>query len=192
MATGDGPDGQVVSGNQGVSEGGTLRTNESDTTRGKFDSGQHRRGAREGNQGVSAFFVDRDGEPDRVGDAPDDIAANRVATGRVAERTPNYDRELRSNAQQTESSTKNRVGTRDQGIGNGENQKGTRDWGLGHGEKTLTPSPQPLFPWLPQPLTPNPPLIPDGVIFRVLSNLLILNGERLSYRSLDVEQIGSV
>jgi len=36
------------------------------------------------------------------------------------------------------------------------------------------------------------PQVSDGVIFRVLSNLLILDGERLSYRSLDVEQIGSV
>ena len=36
------------------------------------------------------------------------------------------------------------------------------------------------------------PHISDGVIFRVLNNLLILDGERLSYRTLDVEQIGSV
>ena len=36
------------------------------------------------------------------------------------------------------------------------------------------------------------PLVSDGVIFRVLHNLLILDGERLSYRTLDVEQIGSV
>lgn len=36
------------------------------------------------------------------------------------------------------------------------------------------------------------PRIPDGVIYRVLEKLLILDGERLSYRSLDVEQIGSV
>ncbi len=36
------------------------------------------------------------------------------------------------------------------------------------------------------------PRVPDGVIFRVLSDLLILDGERLSYRALDVEQIGSV
>jgi hypothetical protein len=36
------------------------------------------------------------------------------------------------------------------------------------------------------------PRVADGVIFRVLRNLLILDGERLSYRSLDVEQIGSV
>ena len=36
------------------------------------------------------------------------------------------------------------------------------------------------------------PLLADGVIFRVLRNLLILKGERLSYRTLDVEQIGSV
>jgi hypothetical protein len=36
------------------------------------------------------------------------------------------------------------------------------------------------------------PLVSDGVVFRVLRNLLMLDGERLSYRTLDVEQIGSV
>jgi Eco57I restriction-modification methylase/MmeI, target recognition domain len=36
------------------------------------------------------------------------------------------------------------------------------------------------------------PRVSDGVVFRVLSNLLILDSERLSYRTLDVEQIGSV
>lgn len=36
------------------------------------------------------------------------------------------------------------------------------------------------------------PRVADGVVFRVLQNLLILDGERLSYRTLDVEQIGSV
>ena len=38
----------------------------------------------------------------------------------------------------------------------------------------------------------DPPRISDGVVFRVLRNLLVLDGERLSYRTLDVEQIGSV
>lgn len=38
----------------------------------------------------------------------------------------------------------------------------------------------------------EPPRVSDGVIHRVLQGLLILDGERLSYRSLDVEQIGSV
>lgn len=38
----------------------------------------------------------------------------------------------------------------------------------------------------------NLPLVSDGVIYRVLENLLILDSERLSYRTLDVEQIGSV
>ena len=38
----------------------------------------------------------------------------------------------------------------------------------------------------------DPPLVADGVIYRVLEKLLILDGERLSYRTLDVEQIGSV
>jgi hypothetical protein len=36
------------------------------------------------------------------------------------------------------------------------------------------------------------PRVSDVVVFRVLQNLLILDGERLSYRALDVEQIGSV
>jgi hypothetical protein len=40
--------------------------------------------------------------------------------------------------------------------------------------------------------SPAIPRVSDGVIFRVLNNLLILDGERLSYRTLDVEQIGSV
>ncbi|EKU96519.1 N-6 DNA Methylase [Leptolyngbya sp. PCC 7375] len=36
------------------------------------------------------------------------------------------------------------------------------------------------------------PRIADGVVYRILEKLLILEGERLSYRALDVEQIGSV
>ena len=36
------------------------------------------------------------------------------------------------------------------------------------------------------------PRISDGVIYRVLEKLLVLEGERISYRTLDVEQIGSV
>jgi hypothetical protein len=36
------------------------------------------------------------------------------------------------------------------------------------------------------------PRVSDGVIFNVLSKLLVLDGERLSYRTLAVEQIGSV
>jgi hypothetical protein len=38
----------------------------------------------------------------------------------------------------------------------------------------------------------NLPRVPDGTILRVLRNLLYLKHERLSYRSLEVEQIGSV
>ncbi|MCX7027450.1 MAG: N-6 DNA methylase [Spirochaetes bacterium] len=36
------------------------------------------------------------------------------------------------------------------------------------------------------------PAVSDGTIIRVLDSLFLLNGEKLSYRSLDVEQIGSV
>ena len=38
----------------------------------------------------------------------------------------------------------------------------------------------------------EPPLVPDGILFRILQDLLYLDGERISYRALDVEQIGSV
>ena len=34
--------------------------------------------------------------------------------------------------------------------------------------------------------------MPDGTIYRALEKLLVLDGERISYRALDVEQIGSV
>ena len=36
------------------------------------------------------------------------------------------------------------------------------------------------------------PSVDDRAIFRILQSLLVLNGQRLSYRALDVEQIGSV
>jgi hypothetical protein len=38
----------------------------------------------------------------------------------------------------------------------------------------------------------EPSLVPDGTIYRALEKLLVLDGERISYRALDVEQIGSV
>lgn len=39
---------------------------------------------------------------------------------------------------------------------------------------------------------PRPAAVSDGCILRVLDGLLMLDGEKLSYRTLDVEQIGSV
>ncbi len=36
------------------------------------------------------------------------------------------------------------------------------------------------------------PMVPDATVRNVLQNLMMLDGERLSYRTLDVEQIGSV
>ena len=41
-------------------------------------------------------------------------------------------------------------------------------------------------PWL------ETPWLSDGVVLNVLKNLLVVDGERISYRALDVEQIGSV
>ena len=39
---------------------------------------------------------------------------------------------------------------------------------------------------------PSVPMIPDATVWNVLRSLMMLDGERLSYRTLDVEQIGSV
>jgi hypothetical protein len=36
------------------------------------------------------------------------------------------------------------------------------------------------------------PPVPDGTVYRALEKLFVLDGERISYRALDVEQIGSV
>ena len=38
----------------------------------------------------------------------------------------------------------------------------------------------------------DPPLVPDGTIHRVLEKLIVLDGEPISYRALDVEHVGSV
>jgi hypothetical protein len=40
--------------------------------------------------------------------------------------------------------------------------------------------------------SPSMPAISDGVVWRILRALMVVDGERLSYRTLDVEQIGSV
>lgn len=39
---------------------------------------------------------------------------------------------------------------------------------------------------------PEPPRVSDGCLYRVLDRLMMLEGERLSYRTLAVEQVGSV
>ena len=39
---------------------------------------------------------------------------------------------------------------------------------------------------------PEIPMVPDATVWKVLENLIMLDGERVSYRTLDVEQIGSV
>ena len=38
----------------------------------------------------------------------------------------------------------------------------------------------------------EPPLVPDGTLYRVLEKLIVLDGERISYRALDVEHVGAV
>jgi hypothetical protein len=66
-------------------------------------------------------------------------------------------------------------------------------WIRGRGGKLFDPA---LFPFLMgQDVAEDPPQVPhisDGCVLEVLNGLLVLDGERLSYRTLDVEQIGSV
>lgn len=66
-------------------------------------------------------------------------------------------------------------------------------WMRGRGGKLFDPA---AFPFLQGQAAPTDPVrvppVSDGCVLRVLDGLLTLGGERLSYRALDVEQIGSV
>lgn len=66
-------------------------------------------------------------------------------------------------------------------------------WIRSRGGKLFDPG---HFPFLMgQDVAEDPPQVPrisDGCVLAVLNGLLVLDGERLSYRTLDVEQIGSV
>ncbi len=69
----------------------------------------------------------------------------------------------------------------------------TGDWIRGRGGKLFDTA---AFPFLQGQETPadppQPAAVSDGCIFRILDLLVNLGGEKLSYRTLDVEQIGSV
>ncbi len=66
-------------------------------------------------------------------------------------------------------------------------------WMRGRGGKLFDPC---AFPFLQGQSSPHDPVqappVSDGCVLRVLDGLLVLDGERLSYRALDVEQVGSV
>jgi hypothetical protein len=70
---------------------------------------------------------------------------------------------------------------------------GGRDWIRGRGGKLFD---RDAFPFLEGRDTksdpPSPATVSDGCVLRILELLLSLGGDRLSYRTLDVEQIGSV
>jgi hypothetical protein len=66
-------------------------------------------------------------------------------------------------------------------------------WIRGRGGKLFDPSAFPFLQGQDAPTDqPMPAAVSDGCILRILDLLLSLDGERLSYRTLDVEQIGSV
>jgi hypothetical protein len=68
-----------------------------------------------------------------------------------------------------------------------------RGWIRGRGGKLFDPEAFPFLQGQDIPSDqPSPATLSDGCILRVLDLLLNLDGERLSYRTLDVEQIGSV
>lgn len=69
----------------------------------------------------------------------------------------------------------------------------TTGWMRGRGGKLFDPASFPFLQGQTVPTDPiQVPLVSDGCVLRVLDGLLTLDGERLSYRALDVEQIGSV
>ena len=66
-------------------------------------------------------------------------------------------------------------------------------WIRGRGGDLFDPTKFPFLQGQTNPTDrPNVPRLSDGSVLRVLDLLLVLKGERLSYRTLDVEQIGSV
>lgn len=182
VATGHGFDSGMLYSDEGISQGGTVRADESDTSSSKLDSSEHRRRLSEGQEGVPTVPEDRTGKPDRGGNTPDGGTESRGTSERNTDETSRHDGQARTNAQQIAADATG-VGDRDLGLG------GASGWGTetGPNKKTKTQSPR---------QNPNPepqiPRVSDGVIYRVLKNLLILECERLSYRTLDVEQIGSV
>ncbi|BBE73283.1 Eco57I restriction-modification methylase domain-containing protein [Oharaeibacter diazotrophicus] len=67
------------------------------------------------------------------------------------------------------------------------------DWIRGRGGKLFDPAAFPFLQGQDDPADPPKPAdVSDECIARVLDRLLVLSGEKLSYRTLDVEQIGSV
>jgi hypothetical protein len=152
LAVGDGLGGGGVSSDQVVSERRAVRYDQSNSSGSEFNSGEHRGGAREGQQGIPAVSENLAGKSDGTRNPPHIGSESRDTPARTSERTATNDRTTRSNAQQATA-----------------------------GSQKPIPNPKPQIP-----------RISDGVIYRVLEDLLILDGERLSYRTLDVEQIGSV
>jgi hypothetical protein len=66
-------------------------------------------------------------------------------------------------------------------------------WIRGRGGKLFDPNEFPFLEGRTTPADPpQPAIVSDGCILRVLDLLLSLDGDKLSYRTLDVEQIGSV
>jgi len=70
---------------------------------------------------------------------------------------------------------------------------GTGDWIRGRGGKLFDPAAFPFLQGQDEPEdSPMPAEVSDECVAKVLDRLLVLGGEKLSYRTLDVEQIGSV
>lgn len=67
------------------------------------------------------------------------------------------------------------------------------DWIRGRGGKLFDPAAFPFLQGQDDPKdSPKPAEVSDECLAKVLDRLLVLSGEKLSYRTLDVEQIGSV
>lgn len=174
LEKGDEPRGRVLSSDQTLPKGRTVRYDQPDTQSRSFDTSEYRGGTgQEGHQRVSEFLGDSPRFTDGGRDASDSQSESGFATTNRIGQAPIPDRPNQQNAGRSPQIA---------GATSKPKRLSTRH----------TPPAQRLTPPTTRHSPPAIPHISDGVIYRVLEDLLILDGERLSYRTLDVEQIGSV
>ena len=170
VAAGDGFGGGVLSGDQGVSEGRTVRDDQSDSPVGGVDPGEHRRGTgARVDQGVSPLSQHRPGLPDGTGNTPAALSASRPADHPTTQPPASLNRPHQPHALRPPQSPR---------------------------KSPVTPSPTTHH----SPPTTLP--VNNRTILHLLESLQYLQTKvpgssektlrRISFRSLDIEQIGHV
>lgn len=191
LAEGDGSRSEVLRSDQAVSEGGAVRNDEPDSESGSLDFSQHRRGTGQtAHQGVSELPEHSEGIAQGSGDTSDSQQPSEPTAQAATRRTAQPNRRDQPNARRTAKKP------RAQALKSGE--LGVESGEKGVAKKTRrsplrTPHSQLSSP-LPTHHSPLP--INNRTVLHLLRSLqyLELHGEaqRLSFRALDIEQIGHV